>query len=223
LWFGVAPIAKLNWPKPKSATKTYSATLNRAANRVWRDSRNGITVDFGYPHAYGLNFYRFGLTFAPVFDLTSREPLTLDQWRDQWIAPLIDLASIATKRPQTLSWLNVHHGAGRARVSGTVFAWGVHQSPYAAHYDNEWRLNSELRPLFRLAQLPVTPMRLVRNWRGLQASDDPFVELYRAALFQPDPPPRARYLHLIQALEARHAYANRIADTSAQSAFEARR
>jgi hypothetical protein len=66
-------------------------------------------------------------------------------------------------------------------------------------------------------------MRLVRNWRALQASDDPFVELYRAALFQPDLPPRARYLHLVQALEARHAYANRNADASAQSAFQTRR
>ncbi len=223
LWFGVAPIAKLNWPKPKSATKTYSATLDRAARRVWRDTWNGIIVDFGYLHSYSLNFYRFGLTFAPVFDLTSREPLTLDEWRDQWIAPLIDLASIATKRPQTLSWLTVHHGTGRTRVSGTVFTWGVHQSPYAAHFDNEWRLNSERRPLFRLAELPVTPMKLVRNWRGLQAGDDPFVELYRAALFQLDLPPRARYLHLIQALEARHSYANRDADAKAQLAFEARR
>jgi hypothetical protein len=223
LWFGAPPLAKQTWPKPTSATKTYSATLNKAAHRVWRDTRNGITVDFGYPHTFNLDPYRFGLTFAPVFDLRSRQPFTLDEWRDQWIAPLVDLASIATKRPQTLSWLKVHHGKDRSLRSGTVFGGGIHQSPYTAHYDEDWRTRAERRPLFTLVRTPVTPMRLVRRWRALQASDDPFVELYRAALFQPDLPPRACFLHLIQALEARHSFANRESDEKAQTRFKTKR
>ena len=223
LWFGERPLSEIRWPKPKSATKTFSATLNRAAHRVWRDTRNGITLDVGYPHTYSLDFYRFGLTFAPVFDIRSRQPLSLDEWRDQWISPLVDLASIATKRPQTLSWLSVAHGEGGEVRTGTVFTGGIHQSPYTAHFDEEWRRDADRRPLFRLGGLPVTPMRLVRAWRGLQEGDDPFVELYRAALFQQDLPPRARFLHLIQALEARHTFANREADANAQVAHEARR
>jgi hypothetical protein len=223
LWFGTHPLSKITWPRPSQRTKTFSATVNRAAHRVWRDTRNGITVDLGYPHTYSLDPYRFGLTFAPVFDIHSREPLSLDDWRDQWIAPLVDLASIATKRPQTLSWLNVHHGEGRSRRRGTVFTGGIHQAPYTAHYDEEWRRYPDRRPLFTLARLPVTPMKLVRAWRSLQEGDDPFVELYRAALFQPDLPPRARFLYLIQALEGRHSFASHEADAKAQLAFAARR
>jgi len=223
LWFGVQPLSKVTWPKPTSAERTFSATVNHDAYRVWRDTRNGITVDIGYPHTYNLDPYRFGLTFAPVFDIRSRDPLTLDDWRGDWIAPLVDLASIATKRPQTLSWLNVHHGEGHGSRTGTVFTWGIHQSPYTAHYEDEWRMNAERRPLFTLAQVPLTPMKLVRTWRRLQAGNDPFVELYRAALFQPDLPPRARFLQLIQALEARHSFANREADRRAQTSFQTRR
>ena len=78
-------------------------------------------------------------------------------------------------------------------------------------------------PLFTLAQLPMTPMRLVRKWRELLASDDPFIELYRSTLFQSDLPPRARYLQLIQALEAHHGYANRGADELTQAKFGTRR
>jgi hypothetical protein len=223
LWFGTQPLSKVTWPRSGDPTKTFSATLNRGAHHVWRDTRNGITVDLGYPLTRSLDPYRFGLTFAPVFDIHSRQPLTLDDWRDQWLAPLIDLASIATKRPQTLSWLNVQHGEGRSRRRGTVFTRGIHQSPYTAHYDEEWRRYPDQRPLFTLGRLCVTPMRLVRVWRSLQQSDDPFVELYRAALFQPELPPRARFLYLIQALEARHSFANRDADAKAQLAFVARR
>jgi hypothetical protein len=122
---------------------------------------------------------------------------------------------------QTLSWLNVHSGSGRERRTGTVFSGGIHQAPYTAR--NDWRARVDRKPLFNLGQLPMPATRLVRRWRVLQASDDPFVELYRAALFQPDLPTRARYLQLIQALEARHSYASKQDDASAQARFEQRR
>jgi hypothetical protein len=223
LWAGIPPLAQTTWPKPGSASQDFSATLNPDAHRVWRDTRNGVTVDFGYSHSFSLDPYKFGLTFAPIFDVYSRQNFTLDEWRDQWVAPLIDLASFATKRPQTLSWLTVHHGSGRSRISGTVFTGGIHQAPYTAHYDIEWRTDAERKPLFTLPQLSMTPMKLIRRWRELHASDDPFIELYRATLFQTDLPPRARYLQLIQALEARHSYANRNADEKAQAKFGVQR
>jgi hypothetical protein len=43
------------------------------------------------------------------------------------------------------------------------------------------------------------------------------------ALFQPDLPPRARFLYLIQALEARHSFTTHAADAKAQRAFATRR
>ena len=50
-----------------------SATVNPASRRVWRDTRNGITVDVGYPHTHSLDPDRFGLTFAPVLHIQSKQ------------------------------------------------------------------------------------------------------------------------------------------------------
>jgi hypothetical protein len=47
LWFGRAPVAATTFPPPGSRTRTFSATLNEDAHRVWRDTRNGITIDIG--------------------------------------------------------------------------------------------------------------------------------------------------------------------------------
>jgi ApeA-like protein len=223
LWFGAPPLKSVAWPASKSVEKTFSATLNSAGRQVWRDTRNGFTIECGYVSTYSLDPYRYGLTFAPVIDVISRQPLSLPEWRDQWISPLVDLASIATKQPETLSWLTVHHGDGRERRSGTVFTGGIHQAPYTAHYENEWRTEPERKPLFTLAQLPVALTKLIREWRALLTSNDPFVELYRQIVFQPDLPRRARFLYLVQALEARHSYANRAVDAKKQLQFETRR
>lgn len=223
LWFGAPPLEGIRWPKPSDTDKTYSATLRLSANRTWRDTRNGFTLDFHYPHTYSLDPYRFQLAFAPTFDVRSRHPIGLHEWSRQWIAPLVDLASIATKRPQTLSWLNVHRGTDRNRRTGTVFSWGIHQAPYQAHYDDEWRQRPERRPLFTISSLGGTPMQLVKRWRSLQASDDPFGELYRSAIFDSELPARGRFLHLVQALEAHHSYSTHKLDERDQKAFVKRR
>jgi hypothetical protein len=67
--------------------------------------------------------------------------------------------------------------------------------------------------------LPV----LLRRWRRLGSGDSPFVALYRLALLDPDLPLRARYLYLIQALEALHGYENRAKEDKAQRRFAADR
>ena len=47
LWLGAPPIETVTWPKP-GKTQIYSATVNRGAHCIWRDTRNGITIDVGY-------------------------------------------------------------------------------------------------------------------------------------------------------------------------------
>jgi hypothetical protein len=47
--------------------------------------------------------------------------------------------------------------------------------------------------------------------------------LYGLALIHADLPPRAQFLHLVQALEALHSYEHRIEDEAAQTAFTAER
>jgi hypothetical protein len=64
---------------------------------------------------------------------------------------------------------------------------------------------------------------LVTKWRTLEQDGNPFMELFGLTLRQADLPARARYLYLVQALEALHSYENRTEDEQAQAAFEQRR
>jgi hypothetical protein len=225
LWFGVPPLDRVTWPARDSPAteKTFSASLNPSAHQVWEDIDDGITIDCGYEVSYTFDPYHYGLAVAPVVDFYSQVPLRLDDWRDEWVQPLLGLAAFATKRPQTVSWLTVHIGSDRERQTGTVFAGGIDQAPYTADYKGEWRIDPERRPLFTLAGLSLSLPRVAREWRQLQSSDNPFVELYRLALFQPDLPLRARFLYLVQALEALHGYENREVEAERQMLFEERR
>jgi hypothetical protein len=239
LLLGIPPLRNMEWPRPappkspaRSSTsrakrsrseRRFSAAMNSRAHRVWRDPDAGVTLDVGYFWQSTIDPYRFGVTPAPVIDLKSRAPLTLNEWRDSWIVPLVGVASFATKRPQRVSWLRVIRGRGPKAVTGTVFSGGIEQAPYTAHYEIEWRADPDRQPLFTLGSEQVDAIGLIKTWRDLAAAENPFVELYRSTLFQPDLPPRARFLNLIQALEALHSYEHRSSDTRRQREFATRR
>jgi hypothetical protein len=143
--------------------------------------------------------------------------------------PMLHLATLATRTPQRLSWLTVSTapvgatGKERGRhPSGVVFGSGIDQLPYEADYLEEWR-KPENRPLFTLASIPVPLPALLRRWVAVEGDDNPFMELYGQALRHGDLPQRARFLYLIQALEALHGYERAEADRQVQREFEVRR
>jgi hypothetical protein len=181
-----------------------------------------MSVVCSYARQFPLHKYRFELAFAPVVEFVADNPLTLDEWVTRWLQPLVDVASLASGDPQRLAWLTVHSGTGREETSGVVFGGGIAQAPYRAGYDDEWR-RSGRRPLFTFATLPVQLPVLLRRWRRLGSGESPFVALYRLALLDPDLPLRARYLYLIQALEALHGHENRAKEEKAQRRFAADR
>lgn len=103
------------------------------------------------------------------------------------------------------SWLTVStepaDASGKERQaypSGVVFGSGIEQVPYEAEYREEWR-RAEGIPLFTLATMPMSLPELLRRWLALNQADNPFIEL----------PARARFLYLIQALEALHSSTSR--------------
>ncbi len=139
--------------------------------------------------------------------------------------PLLRLAALATRRPQPLAWLTVNTrprgqpaDERRRDTNGTVFGSGIEQAPYEAEYREEWR-EPKNRPLFTLATLPMSLPALVRRWRSLESAQNPFVELYGLALRHTDVPARARYLYLMQALEALHSFEHQEDDEGSQEAF----
>lgn len=134
---------------------------------------------------------------------------------------------MATRGPQRLAWLTVKVAAEDEdprswSPAGALFGAGIEQVPYPAEYREEWR-DEKRRPLFTLRDLPVGLPALLRRWRAHEADENPFVELYRLVLFQTDMPARARFLYLVQALEALHARENRSNDERSQRRFEEKR
>src|SRR5205085_517626 len=87
----------------------------------------------------------------------------------------------------------------------------------------DWIRKPELRPLFTLHALPLPLPQLVASWRDLRASANPFVELYGLTLFQRDLPARARFLYLVQALEALHGYEHQAKDEERAEEFKKER
>jgi ApeA N-terminal domain 1 len=228
LFFGAGPIKSVSWPTDSSLPLQgkYTVETNPTSSHEWTEDKTGIHFECGYDVNFSISdTHRHELNFAPVIGMTSLEPLTVDDWIRQWVTPLLRVASLATLRPQRLSWLTVHTAAADSdpddrahHVTGVVFGGGIQQVPYQAEYRAEWH-DPERHPLFTLAGLPVGLPVLLRGWRDLERGENPFIELYGLALRQEALPQRARFLYLVQALEALHAAENRARDAKADADF----
>lgn len=229
LLFGIPPIKSTQFPDPKKFQfeGAFGATLNRASIQRWEDPASKLAITCSYEGNFSLTSrYRHQLLFAPVVELEG-EPATVDEWMKEWVRPLLGLTALATGAPQRLSWLTVHAAPEDPKgeepgASGVLFGSGLWQAPYQAD-EPELRRDPEWRPLLTLRELPIGLPAVLQAWRDLEASDNPFLELYRSVLFQQDLPPRARFLYLIQAIEGLHGYEHRRADENAQARFRAKR
>ncbi len=232
LLFDAAPIKSVTWPpdgRPHLDGR-YAIETNPAADHEWIDDDAGVSIectyDIEYPISSGHQHY---VAFAPVISIASDEPLTVDRWLDEWVRPLLLLATLATRSPQRLSWLTVSTAprvtSDHERMpstTGTVFGSGIAQAPYEAEYRDEWS-ESENRPLFTMASIPMSLPTLVRSWRTLKQDENPFLELFGLTQRQSDLPSRARYLYLVQALEALHSYEHSADDDEKQATFKTSR
>ncbi len=229
LLFGTPPLKSVQFPDPKQSgfQGEFGATLNARSVQTWRDRSLGITITCSYEGNFSLtNRYRHQLTFAPVIEFEG-EPATVDEWMDFWVRPLLELTALATRAPQRLSWVTVHAAPSDSqeratRHSGVVFGSGIWQEPFTAD-EPAVRPDPDWKPLFTLGNLRTGLPSVLRVWREQQASANPFLDLYRSVLMQPDLPPRARFLYLIQALEGLHGFEHRAADESAQATFQEKR
>ena len=232
LLFGTQPIKSVAFPRDNAThlKGTFSAEGNPESSHHWEDGDGGLTIDCSYSVQSSLNDpFRHELIFAPIVRFTSANPLTLDEWVELYVTPLLRVASLATRAPQRLSWLRVEAPAPErqqaigTRLIGAVFGSGIDQAPYQAEYRSEEWHDPDRRPLFTLAGLPLSFLDVLRRWRELARGENPFVELYSQAMLRTDLPLRARYLYLIQALEGLHAYEHRDEEDESQQRFEVKR
>jgi hypothetical protein len=191
LLFGIPPLESIQFPNPENFRfeGQFGATLNRQSVQTWQDATSGVAITCSYEGNFSLtNRYRHQLAFAPVVEFEG-EPGTIDEWMDLWVRPLLGLTALATRAPQQLGWVVVRAApddpadqAGEA--CSVVFGSGISQEPYQAE-EPPVRTDPDWRPLLTLRTLPVGLPAVLRAWRDLEASDNPFLELYRSVLFQP--------------------------------------
>ncbi|WUR81366.1 hypothetical protein OG967_22445 [Streptomyces phaeochromogenes] len=200
---GVPPIKDVSNPHlPGGEEDRWAATVNASAAGKWSTEGAELTVSY-YHRMRAMDPCEFNLAFSPVATVTLTEARPLAIALNQYIEPLRKIISIATGKPQDLSYLHVEleGGDGRYQVVGT----GITQAPFASSTAAVQAHNSAVRALPDELSL----LDLVTQWSRYAAAHHPLVETYGAMLHARDQHPRSRYLLLIQALEGLYGYENK--------------
>lgn len=200
---GVLPIKDVSHPHlPGGEDGRWAATVNASAAGTWSTEGAELTVSY-YQRMRAMDPCEFNLAFSPVATVTLTEAKPLAIVLDQYIEPLRKILSIATGKPQDLSYLRVELEGreGEYQVVGT----GITQAPFASSTAAIRANNSAVRAL----PDELCLLDLVTQWSRYAAAHHPLVETYGAMLHTRDQHPRSRYLLLIQALEGLYGYENK--------------
>ena len=213
--FGRPPLREVAVPRNSPfIDATFSARGEPASSQVWKEE--GIEIRCSYDmKASGPNFYHHELSFVPIVTLKAEASLTLDEWLDDWVAPLVWLTTLATGQQQKISWLGLKSTSdqsppdGATEATAQVFGAGISQAPYRSTgrpVDDEGR---RIRSLIALSDSGLSLPALLRRSKSIEATANPFPELYRLVLMT-ELPERSRFLYLVQALEGLHGFENRV-------------
>ena len=200
--FGATPIAHTCGPTsfPSEGQVEYKATVDVDANRSYQ--RDDVELRCRYwLSVHHLDYYRFGLRTAPVFEIRDASRPSALGWIANHVRPLRELITLATLEPQTVSWLELDHEKdGKNFGSVQVFSREIAQSPYAPSLDRD----KDGRSLFLFSSLPYSPLELVERWEKLRAAHPNFIEPLMRGVTEPTDS-RSGFLLLVQALEGLHA------------------
>lgn len=218
-FFDFAPLIEVHIPQGDG--RIYSAELSTESEMAWAGS--GVTIESKYAcKLVKLDFYNFHVSFAPVMSFDG-DPMTADEWLDQWLRPFASLLSFAAGKVCRPTWVRFTGPAddrGMRAISVQLFGSGITQLPYDATKPIYYEEGD--KPLFTRKTLPTDLPAMIKRWVELQKSENPFPELVRLATFQ-DLPTRARFLYLVQALEALHTVENETHDLQRQEKHDAAR
>src|SRR6266702_3290685 len=219
-FFWTKPLKDYQWPHNPSSSD-FAATMIEGTDTTW--SSAGLTISAGYPWKIEhLDGYGLSISFAPVMTFESTSALSPDDWLVQWLGPFLRLISFGTTGLRRPSWVvfSAHVEGANQPIRAQLYGPGITQDLHTARRPIIHDVSR--RPLFTRHDLPTQLPELVRFWNELESSDNPFPELYRLAS-DPDLPPRAHFLYLVQALEGLHGFEHRAEDDRRQEAHETMR
>ncbi|WP_139173673.1 HEPN domain-containing protein [Geodermatophilus telluris] len=199
--FGATPVKETSGPRslPPQGTVEYKATIDVDANRSYQ--RDDVELRCRYwLSAHNLDYYRFGVRTAPVFEIRDASRPTALGWIADHVLPLRELVTLGTLEQQTVSWLELdHEDDGTKFGSVQVFSREIAQSPYAPTIDRD----KDGRSLFVFSALPYSPLELVERWEKLRAAHPNFIEPLIRGVTEPTDS-RSGFLLTVQALEGLH-------------------
>lgn len=198
---GSAPIKSVKTPgiHPDNPKDLWSANLDLKAKAEWEDE--GATLSVGYDgRMRAMDGYEFRLAFSPVATLTVEQGISLRVLIDDFVEPMRRIISIATGKPQDLTYVAVNFEENVD--SHQVYGAGITQNPFASS-SKEVRSS---RSAIRAKGDELSLLDLLLKWRQFTADHHPLVETYGSMLHAHDQHPRSRFLLLIQALEGLHGY-----------------
>lgn len=198
---GVAPIKRTTLPD-KGAPRTWSAELASDFKQEWADGDATVGLTY-YGSFRSFDPYTFSMGFSPVAWGTLEEPVPLRQLLDEWINPLRRVVSIATGRPEEITYLTVYPVTDDgSEQKGQLFGSGITQEPYESSREEIEKIKSPLM----LKSDDVSFLDLLRTWQKLESDHHPLVETYGSMLHAMDQHPRSRFLLLLQAIEGTYGY-----------------
>jgi ApeA N-terminal domain 1 len=162
--------------------------------------------------------YGFELSSAPVITV-SGNPRSAEDWMRQYVRPLAEITTLATLRPQPVSWVTLYHTEKNSlaqlipdwvpdrevvHLPVQVFAADIAQQPYdAASTDASHLISQNSGTLIRLGPDGATLPDLLAGWQSLQDTYITFFDYLTTAL-RASMNPKSRFLALVPALEGFH-------------------
>lgn len=213
---GVAPLKSFTFPANNDVhlQGEWSAEGNPDSSQEWSASGTTLRLEYDASARVG-DPYSYGLAFSPVLVIETEPPLIFDSWVSNWVDPLSRLVALVTGRREEITYFSVKLAAREPwpfHRYAQVFAHGLSQKPYASQQRELLRI----KPAMRLKADSLSLLELTSAWQRLNEEHHPLVETYGAFLGAPRQHPRARFLLLIQSLEALYGYETR-------AIYEARR
>lgn len=221
-------IARTFWPSDGGAEpQRYSAELNSDAEYV--STYDDVEVTAGYSFTFSpANPYTFNISNYATLTLLASHPLTVDEWLDEWIRPLLGLLTLATGEEERINWVAfsvpdpTQTDEVRERsidISARLFGGGIFQRDPPAER-RTLRNGAALVPLFTLDASPPLA-ELVRTWHT-RLADETATSLFGLAI-DPTLPPSVRYLLCSQALEGLDASLRSTNERTSEDSYRAKR
>lgn len=221
-------IKSTSWP-PDAETdpQTYGASIERESRFISRSGPVEVTASYDNT-VKAFDPFEFRLTSFPAVTFEADSPLTVDEWIDGWLNPMLGLLTLATGEQESVLWAHlsiVDPDPGIAdlpvapEITATLWGSGIHQDRRPASLRTH-RDGSSLQPAFLLSEAPPLA-EMVARWRSSLA-DTASAGLYRLAL-DAGLPLQVRFLMCAQALEGLDAHDQMAAEALDDKAYLAAR